>query len=638
MNYMRNMSTLAPLVGLFSAQSPALLRRAKELIGLIRAQAAVLTKLTDREITAQAEQARTDACRGNLTREPAALVSAAALVVEAVRRTLGITLYDVQLLAGLIMTGGAIAEVQTGEGKTLSAVFPVAWHGWQGSGVHVVTPNSYLAARDQRQLQPVYDMLDLTSSLLPEGQKLREKRRAYDCDVTYGTGYEFGFDFLRDRIASGGSSLPLGSALLRELRATANDVQPLQRGHAFALVDEADSVLLDEAGLPLVLGGGLQTNQGANDAGWAQALAARLQTGLDYALSGKDAGVLLTERGLAQVYDDPGAYSPSLCRPAHVYVEQALRAKWTMRRDVQYVVRDKQIGFVDQATGRIFAERKWQDGLHQALELKEGLPVTPENVNQGRISRQRYFGLYDKLCGMTGTARGEEREFRKYYNLEVAAVPLRRPTRRVRWPDQFLSDADAKWEAVARAAGARQQAGQPVLVGTRTIEQSLALSSRLTRLGLPHCTLNGIQEQGEAEVITQAGGTGRITVATNMAGRGTDIKLSAEAIAAGGLHVIVTEWHISPRTDRQLIGRAARQGDPGSCQFFAAADDELVTRFAPEWSARMRSLVSADGGSSSKLSQALAAAQVRAISLERARREQQWQHDQWCRQLLDNTR
>lgn len=179
-------------------------------------------------------------------------------------------------------------------------------------------------------------------------------------------------------------------------------------------------------------------------------------------------------------------------------------------------------------------------------------------------------------------------------------MPLRRPTRRVRWPDQFLSDADAKWEAMARAAGARQQAGQPVLVGTRTIEQSLALSSRLTRLGLPHCTLNGIQEQEEAEVITQAGGTGRITVATNMAGRGTDIKLSAEAIAAGGLHVIVTEWHISPRTDRQLIGRAARQGDPGSCQFFAAADDELVTRFAPEWSARMRSLVSADGGSSSK--------------------------------------
>ncbi len=506
-----------------------------------------------------------------------------ALTYESVRRTLGVTYYDVQILAGLALANGAVAEMATGEGKTLVAALPAVLHSLGGNGVHVATVNSYLARRDFELLRPAFELLGLTVGLVVDDAPPPAKKAAYDCDITYATGYQLGFDYLHDQIElQRHSRQSLGESYLNCIRYSADDTPvTMQRGHRFAIIDEIDSVLIDEATTPLILSG-TPNRHPAHVAivARAQNVAATLRADSDFSLERKTKRIELTERGAAKVYGPDVELPPDgLARPWSMYVEQALRAAHFLTRDVDYVVQGGKVLLVDQYTGRIFSERSWSDGLHQAVEAKEGVAITDERCAVARISRQRYFRLYDNICGMTGTASGNENEFLRFYGLPVVRIPLRKRCCRREMPPRFFADLPAKAVAVAADVAQRHQRGQPVLIGTRTIRHSLQISDRLTEARLPHRVLNGVQDDDEAELIAEAGRPGAITIATNMAGRGTDIKPPRKAIEAGGLHVIATEYHESPRIDRQLIGRSARQGDPGSCQFLIAADDELFERF-----------------------------------------------------------
>ncbi len=513
------------------------------------------------------------------------LIPMYSLVCEAIRRTMGMELYDQQLLAGIVLAGGAIAELQTGEGKTVTAVAPAMLHALCGKGVHVVTVNQYLAERDFVELRPVYERLGASVGLLQGQDSAQAKRHAYRCDVTYGPGYEFGFDYLRDQL-SGWHSRParLGQtyrSALRGRRTLPGNL--LQRGHAFAIIDEIDSVLIDEARIPLVLSsanhheGAPPSDLLAHDE--AHRLAAKLHADNDFPIEHKTRQIQLSERGYAAVQDTwPLVEGTPLARPWPIYVQQALTARMVLRKNVDYVVRDNSVYLVDESTGRIFPDRSWQDGLHQAVEVKEGLAVRGEKLPLARISRQRYFRRYDLVCGMTGTAQGTQREFWETYRLGVVPIPLRAACRRRVLAERCFVDQASKWAALIDEVVGIHKTGQPVLVGTRCIDDSQQLANRFAHMGIPYRLLNGIQDQSEAEVVARAGQLGAVTIATNMAGRGTDIKLSSEAVSRGGLHVICEQRNDERRVDRQLAGRAARQGDPGSCQFFSSADDRLIRR------------------------------------------------------------
>jgi preprotein translocase subunit SecA len=567
-------------------------------------------------------------------------VPAFALVRESIRRVLGLELREVQLHGGLVLARGAVAEMQTGEGKTVTAVAPAFLHALAGQGVHVATVNQYLADRDFQLLRPVFHLLGLTIGCLHAGGSPDQKRAAYACDVTYGPGFEFGFDYLRDQIARMHAPRPvLGHRFRRALQGRPDTRQhALQRGHAMVIIDEIDSVLIDEARTPLVLSGVSQERDfDPTPFLEARRVAENLEADEDYRIDEQQRSVNLTETGIEKAQDAWGRIPQvTLKRPWTVYVEQALQAQLLLRRDVNYVVFNDLVQIVDDSTGRIFADRSWRNGLHQAVEAKEQLPVTSEKETLAHISRQRYVRNYKIISGMTGTATGSEDEFRQLYGLNVISIPPHKPSRRQDLPNRYFTDRESKFRALIDEILHTHALRQPVLVGTRTIEDSEQLARELERQAIPFRLLNGKQDEDEARIVSRAGEVAAITIATNMAGRGTDIQVTPEAVELGGLHVIGCEHHESSRIDRQLIGRTARQGVTGSCRFFACADDALLHLFAPRLSRRMQRLSHDRGEIRRKnLAQEIQALQNRLEQQRFQQRAEMLRHDKWNEELLE---
>ena len=505
-------------------------------------------------------------------------IMAFALITEAVRRALGKMFYDVQLMGGIELAGCCIAQMQTGEGKTLTTALPAYLHALTGAGVHVATTNAYLAERDCEELRPAFELLGIGVGLLPEGQELDLKRKAYRCDITFGTGYEFGFDFLRDQIGVRGSGqVPLGFEHLLALTGRERSCyQPLQRSHYFTIVDEADSVLIDEATMPLILSsaGGESVPEEIYEL--AEHVAGGLVEDEDFELEETSKQIAFSDEGWQKLHADlVNRENLPLQRQWLKYVQNALHARFFLHRDVDYVVREGEVQIIDQHTGRIHEERTWRDGLHQAIERKEKVEITPETASDARVTRQRYFQQYECMAGMTGTAEGVEDELKSFYGLRTVLIPTHRPCIRERWQTRSFRDSSARNAAIVQEVKEVVSQGRPVLVGTRTILHSLELSTLMHEAGFSHTVLNGVQDEEEALIVSQAGQSGTITIATNMAGRGTDIKPDDQSLSSGGLHVIGAEQNLSSRVDRQLCGRAARQGNPGSYRFFASAEDEI---------------------------------------------------------------
>lgn len=491
------------------------------------------------------------------------LPEAFAAVREASRRTLGKRHYDVQLIGGIALHEGKIAEMRTGEGKTLVATLPVYLNALLGKGVHVVTVNEYLAQRDSVEMGKIYEFLGLKVGLNLNSLSHAQKQEAYTADITYGTNNEFGFDYLRDNMV-----------LYKE--------QMVQRPLHFAVIDEVDSILIDEARTPLIISG--QAAKSTDLYYAADRFVSRLTPEEDYTVDIKVRAVNLTEAGVAKAEKTFGI--ENLYDHANVtlnhHISQALKAHAIMKRDVDYVVQDGEVIIVDEFTGRLMVGRRYSDGLHQAIEAKEQLKVQNESMTLATITLQNYFRMYRKLAGMTGTAKTEEEEFKKIYGLEVVVVPTNRPMIRNDMPDVVYKSEAGKFKAVVEQIVERHKKGQPVLVGTVSIENSEKLSDMLKKKGIPHKVLNAKYHAEEAEIVSRAGQPGAVTIATNMAGRGTDIVLGEGVADLGGLHIIGTERHESRRIDNQLRGRAGRQGDPGSSQFFLSMEDDLMRRFGAE--------------------------------------------------------
>ncbi len=520
-----------------------------------------------------------------------ALPRAMALTCEAARRVLGIELYDVQLQAAAVLAQRGVAEMRTGEGKTYVSLLAAVWYVLAMGRTHVVTANKYLAERDCETLAPVFHLLGMTTRFLPEGKaSVADKMKAYDADVMFCTGYELGFDHLKDQLRLGQESAwPLGASVLRKLR---DDVAPRSTVHRplrCAIVDEIDQVLIDDACSPLIIS---EVPPGeATDAGVHRA-ARRLILGwnepAEYSIDRRLGQITITDDGESLAHACTDLSSQKLLRPWIEYVEQALRAEHLLHRDGDYVLHENEVQIVDQATGRIFEDRKWSGGLHQAVLAKENVPVVEEAVALARITRQRFFRMYPVLCGMTGTAAECRHEFASVYALPVTPIPPRVPSQRRLLPNRFFARCDQKWDAIGQAVQESHAAGRAVLVGTQSIADSESLARRIEALGLPFTVLNGRQDAEEAAIIARAGRSQAITIATNLAGRGTDIHLHDDVQAAGGLHVIVAERALSKRIDRQLIGRGARQGDPGSAQVFLSAEDPLLAAEAPWLAERLQ--------------------------------------------------
>ncbi|MBP2001767.1 preprotein translocase subunit SecA [Paenibacillus shirakamiensis] len=491
------------------------------------------------------------------------LPEAFATVRETSKRVLGKRHYDVQLVGGIALHEGRIAEMKTGEGKTLVGSLPVYLNALTGKGVHVVTVNDYLAQRDSAEMGQIYNFLGMTVGINLSGMQHEEKQEAYACDVTYGTNNEFGFDYLRDNMV-----------LYKE--------QMVQRPLYFCIIDEVDSILVDEARTPLIISGQAQKSTELYYA--ADRFVKRLEAEEDYTVDIKVKSVALTEKGVSKAEKAFGL--ENLYDQAHVtmnhHIVQALKANVIMRRDVDYVVTEDEVVIVDEFTGRLMAGRRYSDGLHQAIEAKEGIEVQNESMTLATITFQNYFRMYRKLGGMTGTAKTEEEEFKKIYGLEVLQVPTNRPNQRQDNPDVVYKSEAGKFKAVVEEIVSRHATNQPVLVGTVSIENSELLHEMLKRKGVTHKVLNAKYHAEEAEIISRAGEPGSVTIATNMAGRGTDILLGNGVSDVGGLHIIGTERHESRRIDNQLRGRAGRQGDPGSTQFYLSLGDELMKRFGAD--------------------------------------------------------
>jgi len=510
------------------------------------------------------------------------LPEAFAVAREAIHRTMGQRPYDVQLIGAITLHRGEIAEMKTGEGKTLVSIIAIYLNALDGEGIHAVTVNDYLARRDAQWYTPALDLLGITVGVIQNQGAYRYSRdvvseqstfehlvpvnraEAYAADVTYGTNNEFGFDYLRDNMAT-----TLGNRV--------------QRSRHFAVVDEADSILIDEARTPLIISGPAQDDTSLYPR-FAK-IVPMLQEGVHYNVELRHRAVNLTEAGVEFLEKSLGIaniYSLENFRLTR-YMEAALKAQILYQRDHDYVVKDGEVIIVDAFTGRLMEGRRWSDGLHQAVEAKEGVKIQQETVTYATITIQNYFRLYDKLAGMTGTAVTEAEELDKIYKLDVTVIPPNRPVVRDDMPDLVYRTLGGKWQAVVEDIAGRNTEGRPVLVGTVAIETSEMLSGMLKRRGIDHEVLNAKQHQREAQIIARAGERGAVTIATNMAGRGTDIKLGEGVADRGGLHVIGTERHESRRIDNQLRGRAGRQGDPGSTRFYVSFEDEIMKRFAPEW-------------------------------------------------------
>lgn len=593
-------------------------------------------------LTSDALRARIDGHRERLRAGIAeawpALPEVFALIREATRRALGMRLYDVQLLAGAVLVQGMIAEVATGEGKTLIAALPAIVHGLRGEGAHVATVNAYLAARDFEQLLPVFGALGLEAGLIDDDSGPAQKRAAYAKDITYATGYAFGFDYLRDQLSE--LSAPPDRPGLQLLRELAGLPQPgdgrIQRPLAFALVDEVDSVLIDEARTPLVIAGA-EKRPSETPALYrlADEAARELEEGLHYAWPSDRALPDWTPAGESAIERFRQRRRPrGMRRPWRSYVEQACRARQRTLRDIDYIVVDGEVVIVDESTGRPFPDRSWQDGLHQAVEVVCGVTITAEQPPLARITRQRYFLLYEQLAGMTGTAETATAEFRSLMELDVALVPTHKPSQLQRWPDRYFIDETSKLDAIAESVAGLRAEGRPVLIGTRTIQQSERCATTLSQRGVTYALLNAKQDAGEAEVIGRAGEHRRVTIATNMAGRGAHIPIDHAVERLGGLHVIGFERHESSRIDRQLIGRAGRQGQRGSSQFMVSLEDELF-RHEPRLRRRLARAASPSGELRRDLKQVVAQLQRGSELKNLEQRRALVERDEWMADLLD---
>ncbi len=558
-------------------------KRLRAAIGEIEELADAMAALTDEELGDRTGELRERLTQGETLDDIAA--EAFAVVREMAARKVGERPYAVQLMGGLVLHAGKIAEMKTGEGKTLTAIAPLYLNALAGKGAHLVTVNDYLARRDAAWYGPVFHALgmsvgviqnDHTQYLFEPGYRPGEdgggglddlqpceRRDVYRADVTYGTNNEFGFDYLRDNMA-------------REARLKT------QRPLSFAIVDEVDNILIDEARTPLIISGQAEEAQSAYQM-FARAVRG-LHEELDYAIDQKAKHVALTETGIGKIeralrVDNIFGGDPRLAR----HLEAALDAEYLKRPDRDYVVRDREIVIVDEFTGRLMPGRRWSHGIHQAVEAKENVPIQRESLTHATITFQNYFRLYEKLAGMTGTAETEAEEFAKIYGLDVVAIPTNRPMVRKDHEDMVFINEKAKFTAVVNEIAEMHGRGRPVLVGTTSIEKSEYLAALLRRRGIDHDVLNAKQHEREAHIVEGAGEQGAVVIATNMAGRGTDIKLGEGVKQAGGLHVIGTERHESRRIDNQLRGRAGRQGDPGSSRFFVSFGDDIMQRFAPDW-------------------------------------------------------
>ena len=486
-----------------------------------------------------------------------------ALVREASTRVLGMRHYDVQLLGAMALHNGKIAEMKTGEGKTLVATLAVILNSLEGKGVHVVTVNDYLAKRDAEWMGRLYNFLGLSVGVIVAGLSDEQRKEAYGADITYGTNNEFGFDYLRDNMKFYAEQL-------------------VQRGHHYAIVDEVDSILIDEARTPLIISGA--SDESTDLYQKVDEVVRTLEKEKHYTVDEKGKTASLTDEGVLYVEEQLGIenlYDTANITAQH-HVLQSLKAHTVFRRDVDYIVKDDQVVIVDEFTGRLMAGRRFSDGLHQALEAKEHVTVAAENQTLASITFQNYFRMYDKLSGMTGTADTEAVEFAQIYGLEVSTIPPNRPMVRKDMPDLIYRTRREKMQAIIQAIKELHATGQPVLVGTISIETSELISQLLKREGVPHSVLNAKHHAQEAEIVAQAGQAGKVTIATNMAGRGTDIKLGEGVVELGGLHILGTERHESRRIDNQLRGRSGRQGDPGSSRFYLSLEDDLMRLFGSD--------------------------------------------------------
>ncbi len=514
------------------------------------------------------------------------LAWALAAVREAAVRSLGMRPYDTQLLGAALLLRGRLAEMQTGEGKTLTAGLAAALVASAGLPVHVITVNDYLAERDGQKLAPLLHWLGLSVAPVLTGMSPDDRRRAYACDVTYVTGKEVVFDYLKDKVACGAGrnalQLQVGDWIARGGAGAGHAPATLLRGLHFAIVDEADSIFIDEARTPLILSVQAEAETDTDTFAQGLALAQALQPGRDYKLREAAREVELTDTGRDTVADLSAGLGPAWqARQAREHLaKQALRALHLYHRDQQYIVKDCKVLIVDEQTGRAMPGRSWEQGLHQMIETKEGVGLSDRVRTVARITYQRFFRRYLRLSGMTGTAREVRAELWRVYGLQTVAVPTHRPGLRQVLPARCWPSDEAKWQAVCDAVEHARALGRPVLVGTRSVEASLRVSQALTERGIPARLLNALHDAAEAALVEDAGQAGMVTVATNMAGRGTDIGLGPGVHEAGGLHVILTEFHESRRVDRQLFGRAARQGDPGSAQAIVSLQDDLMAHHA----------------------------------------------------------
>ena len=520
-----------------------------------------MEKLSDEELKAKTAQFKEELANGKTVFD--IQVEAFAVVREAAKRVLGMRHFDVQLIGGLVLTGGNIAEMATGEGKTLVGSLPAYLRALEGKGVHIITVNDYLAKRDRDLIGKIHEFLGLTVGLNVPMMEPDQKKAAYEADITYGIGTEFGFDFLRDNMVQ--------------------DVnQRVQRPYHYAIIDEIDSVLIDEAKTPLIIAGKMEA--AANLHQICARLAKRFERDVDYTFDDETKATSLTEEGINKVeraFGVDNLYDLEHQTLYH-YAIQALRAMVMFKRDVDYIVQDGKVMLVDMFTGRIMEGRTLSDGLHQAIEAKEGLEITEENKSQASVTIQNYFRMYPILSGMTGTAKTEEKEFGNTYNMDVIQIPTNKPIQRVDMLERVYATKHDKYVAMAKEIKERHEKGQPVLVGTTSIIQSEEIGEYLKKENLPCEILNAKTVEQEVSIISLSGQKGHITIATNMAGRGTDILLGEGVAELGGLHILGTEKHESRRIDNQLRGRAGRQGDPGSSQFFISIEDELFRRFSHE--------------------------------------------------------
>ena len=543
---------------------------------------------------------RADALRAPLVRHgprPDLAAEAFALAREASRRVLGLRHHAVQLMGGAAMLGGALAEMDTGEGKTITALLPSVAFALAGRPVHVVTVNEYLAARDAEQLRPVLAALGISTGLVVLDDPPEAHAAAYAADVTYCTNKDLVFDYLRDRMALGARRAR--PRLLVDGLMGGRPAPLMLRGLHVAIVDEADSVLVDEARTPLILSGGDGAAESAEFYAGALDLAARLDPGQDYRLIPAERSLHLTDRGrvrLADLAEGRGGLW-AIRRAREELAEQALQARHWYHRGQQYVVAEGKVQIVDEFTGRIMPDRSWERGLHQMVEAKEGVEITARRSTLARITYQRFFRRYFHLCGMTGTAAEIAGELRAVYALRVLRIPTHHPSRRRSLGLAVHATEEAKWAEVVRDATEKVARGRAVLIGTRSVAASQLLGAKLEAAGLAAEVLNAERHAEEADIIARAGAPGRVTVATNMAGRGTDIKLTPAVREAGGLHVILTEFHESPRIDRQLFGRGGRQGDPGTYTGIVSLEDDIFARFVPPaWRASLNAAAQANGG------------------------------------------